>query len=307
MLMTWPEGILAGLKLDGRCRDLLTQDDGHARTVSEHRMHAMTGPDRAIRSIESIPAEPRLQGLVGAAGGGHLRRALEEVVPDLRVDGAPLHLLLDDIAGSTLIAGFAFFRWRDHLAELKDLPRRIPMRSMEGICSGFRTGASSLNPDGTQSGIPHQVQAVPPLVDPEDPLGWHELEPPPAMAMRRARRIDVWADEGRVMVDAMFRDSCWEPDGTEIAVHEYQVLASSDASTATLADVEAIPRVLPYDECPMAAANVGLLVGVPLSDLRSEVLDRLHGTLGCTHLNDALRSLAEVPMLSSLLGEPPAR
>ena len=35
--------------------------------------------------------------------------------------------------------------------------------------------------------------------------------------------------------------------------------------------------------------------------LRAEVLRRIRGTDCCTHLNDALRSLAEVPVLAATL------
>jgi hypothetical protein len=55
--------------------------------------------------------------------------------------------------------------------------------------------------------------------------------------------------------------------------------------------------VLPYRECPTAAGNVSRLVGSQLPALREKVLQDLRGTLGCTHLNDALRALAEVPRL----------
>jgi hypothetical protein len=55
--------------------------------------------------------------------------------------------------------------------------------------------------------------------------------------------------------------------------------------------------VLPYVECPGAASNVDRLVGVALGDLRAEVLNLLKGIDCCTHLNDALRSLAEAPIL----------
>jgi hypothetical protein len=41
-----------------------------------------------------------------------------------------------------------------------------------------------------------------------------------------------------------------------------------------------------------------------LADLRQLVLERLRGTAGCTHLNDALRALAEVPHLVALLERP---
>jgi hypothetical protein len=62
-----------------------------------------------------------------------------------------------------------------------------------------------------------------------------------------------------------------------------------------------VPRVLPYGECPLAVTYVGALTGLPLSELRGAVLERLRGPLGCTHLNDMLRALADVPALARQL------
>ena len=56
-------------------------------------------------------------------------------------------------------------------------------------------------------------------------------------------------------------------------------------------------RVLPFGTCPAAARNVDLLLGEPMRGLRHRVLELVVGTDGCTHLNDALRALAEVPVL----------
>jgi hypothetical protein len=298
IVMSWPDGILEGLRLQGRCRDLHTTLDGQPEVLSQAEMSVRTGMDRTIQSIWASPEVLGLRGLIGARGGGKLRGALDELVPTLRSAGDPLYLLLDDLAGASLIAGFVWFRWSDELPQISDLGGRIPVRTMQGICSGFRPGASSLNTDGTMSGIPHQVAVVPSLVDPDDPIGWHELSTPPPMAMRRARRIDVWRDTDALRIDAMFRDSAWDPDGTQIAVHEYRIEAAADVTTGTLTSVRAEPRVLPYDECPLAAPNVDLVEGVPLTELRSEVLRRIRDTDCCTHLNDALRSLAEVPILA---------
>jgi hypothetical protein len=61
------------------------------------------------------------------------------------------------------------------------------------------------------------------------------------------------------------------------------------------------PRVLPYPECPGAAPNAVNIVGVPVAELRKEVLTRIRSIHCCTHLNDALRSLAEVPVLAASL------
>ena len=57
------------------------------------------------------------------------------------------------------------------------------------------------------------------------------------------------------------------------------------------------PRVLPFHECPGAITNAKKLIGTPLADIRAAVLAQLRGPAGCTHLNDALRALGEVPAL----------
>lgn len=301
ILMSWPEGFGTQLRLVGRCRDLLTPTAGEPAVLATADLRVGVGPDRTLQDVESDPDEPALAGLVGARGGGSLRGVLQTVVPEHRREGTPLYLLLDDVAGSTLIAGFATFRWVDQLPEIAELRRRLPPREMQGICSGFRPGSSALLDDGTMSGITHHVAVVPPLADADDPFSWHDLDDHPPMAMRRARRIDVWLDDGAMAIDAMFRDSCWDPDGTEVAVHEYQLLARADPETGVLTSVEALPRTLPYFECPGAAPNAGWLAGTPLRELRTEVLEQLRATDCCTHLNDALRSLAEVPVLAAAL------
>ena len=71
--------------------------------------------------------------------------------------------------------------------------------------------------------------------------------------------------------------------------------------TGIVHSVTPVPRVLPYDECPLAVRHVAALAGVPLRDLRAMVLQRLRGPLGCTHLNDMLRALAGVPALARQL------
>jgi hypothetical protein len=79
-------------------------------------------------------------------------------------------------------------------------------------------------------------------------------------------------------------------------------MATADRTTGELTSVTADPRVLPFLECPGAIDNITRLVGRPLRDLRSAVPELLGRTNGCTHLNDALRALAEVPVLAEQLG-----
>jgi hypothetical protein len=102
----------------------------------------------------------------------------------------------------------------------------------------------------------------------------------------------------------MFQDSATKPDGGREALHEYTISARVDANTLRIVSITAQPRVLPWPECPGATRALSRLEGEPLADLRQLVLERLRGTAGCTHLNDALRSLSEVPHLVRLLNSP---
>lgn len=297
--MSWPEG--TDLHLTGRARDLLTPFDGEPVVVGHSELRVVTGRGRDIRSIEADPAPPGLQGLVGCRAGGSYRAALARELPGEIAGGTPLSLLLDDVAGATLISGFVFVRWADHIPQIKTRLESGPRPMMQGVCSGFRVGARSILSDGTMSGL-RQNTAVPgPLADPADPLGWHALDAHPEMAMRRARRIDVWEEDGSLEIDAMFRDSTWDPDGTEAVVHEYHITGRADPVTDALLSVRAQPRVLPYAECQEAAPNASWMIGTPLREMRTQVLERLRASDCCTHLNDGLRSLAEVPVLAESL------
>jgi hypothetical protein len=305
---TWPDGRTGLLNMIGRARDAVTTLAGGGPVIrAEDSFTARLQWDRTIVSIDSDPARPAIQRLVGARGGGHLRKALDEVLPEERIRATPLHLLLDDIAGASLVAGWAWSRWTEAWREAPiasgSAPSRPPGRKMEGICTGFRPGSSALNPDGTSSGRQSHADVLD-LRNPEDPEGWHDFTTQSGVGMRRARRIDLWLDGGLIQVDSAFQDSATNPEGGRTAVHEYRLTATADPVSLHLLSVKAEPRVLPYAECPAAAANVGRLVGAPLSALREKVLDDLRGTAGCTHLNDALRALAEVPALVERLGAP---
>jgi hypothetical protein len=102
-------------------------------------------------------------------------------------------------------------------------------------------------------------------------------------------------------VDAMFRDTYGELDGTEGVLHEYSVTATFDPETGVLGSVLAVPRVLPLPECPAAAASAELVSGSTVEQLRSVVRRQLVGTVSCTHLNDLLRCLADLGELARSL------
>jgi len=280
----------------------LTPVGGHAVVVSEASMELAVGPDRVIRSVVLRPQHEGAEQLTGAQGGGRFRGAVDAAFPGERQAGTPLYLLLDDVAGATLIGGFAWTLWPDELtptvvAAAGEAARR---RNMAGICSGFRPGGGPLQKKDAGENLGHNLVPANSL-DSTDPLAWHDIEPPPRSAcMRRRRRIDVWLDDA-IRIEAMFRDSMWDPDGREICVHEYRLDATADPRSGIVLEVRAEPRVLPFRECPLAAPNAAWVEGAPLRDLREVVLTRLRGTDCCTHLNDMLRDLAEVPVLMAAL------
>jgi Protein of unknown function (DUF2889) len=310
MLMSWPGGLGTELSLQGRARDLLTPDAGQPEVLDEITVGVVTGRERDIQRIDTKPVHPDAQRLVGMRAGGNLRVAIAQAMADEAAAGTPLYLLLDDLAGATLISGFIYFRWREEFPVFTQRIAAGPGRVMRDVCSGFRDGSGALTPEGAIDHVSENTPPSSPLVDAADPLGWHKLGDHPAIAMRRARRIDVWMEDGVLRFDTMFRDSCWSPAGEEEVLHEYEIVGSADpidhaddGADGVLRTVTATPRVLPYPECPGAAPNAAWMQGTPLRSMRTAVLDQLRNANCCTHLNDGLRALAEIPILAAHLSQ----
>ncbi|MDD2857333.1 MAG: DUF2889 domain-containing protein [Candidatus Nanopelagicales bacterium] len=294
----YPEEFGAVGRVRGRARDLITTADG-TRTVADDVLRAMIGEGRVYESLFTFPDRPALQAMVGARGPGSSRRAMSALVPEERDGGTPLYLLLDDLPGIALVSGQLGVEWLTQAQRAERLPRRTGGVKVD-MCTGYQEGSNAIAA-ANEGRMTHQVRAVQPLVRADDPIAWHAHQPETdEPAMRRARRIDVWLDDV-IHVDAFFQDSCTTPSGVRIAVHEYLLTATADVGSGEVLTLVADPRILPFDACPGAAVNVDRLIGVPLGEFRQAVLDRLPGALGCTHLNDALRALAEVPILASVL------
>jgi hypothetical protein len=296
MDFTWPDGLAGDTVLDGRGRDLRTNGDGTATVLGQASLRLVTDPDRNIKEIGSTPELPGLGSLAGESAMSGYRRRLAGTEAAAVVVGTPLYQLLDDVPGATLVSGAAWQRWydMDRYLEIKDDVRQ---RVMTDVCTGYQQGSSALQPDGTLRWSQDRRPAVD-IDAGDDDLAWHRHASPGGVTMRRARRIDVRVAGPHVLVDAFFQDSSTLPAGGRQSIHEYTLTAQADLDTGTVRAVAPVPRVLPYDECPLAVRNVGALAGLPLSELRGAVLERLRGPLGCTHLNDMLRALADVPHLA---------
>lgn len=300
MDFTWPDGMAGNTVLDGRARDLRTDGDGTATILDEAMLSLVSDPGRVIKEIRSAPGLPGLQSLTGESAMSGFRRRLAGVTGNgERAAGTPLYQLLGDVPGATLVSGTAWQRWYD-MDDYRVIKADVSQRVMRDVCTGYQDGSSALNPDGTLRWQQHRQPAVD-IDDTGDDLAWHPRGRPAEVTMRRARRIDVWADGAVLHVDAFFQDSSTLPEGGRQSVHEYTLTAQADLATGVVHSVTPVPRVLPYHECPLAVINVGALAGLPLRDLRGAVLERLRGPLGCTHLNDMLRSLAAIPALARQL------
>lgn len=292
MEMTFPKDQPIPLLLRGYGRDIFTPNPHMApRLLTEDRLEVRVGPGRLIEFIATQPPRSETTALEGIHSITGFRGRLYETMGGTPERGRPLYTLLDDIAGCSLIAGWAFTRWgKDPGIERRPQSGKHPM---EGSCVGFRPGSSALAPHPRRD----SAVAVLPLAHPDDPDGWHELLVTEGAAMRRARRIDLWMERGSIIVDAMFQDSANNATGGRDAIHEYGLSMVADGASGVLTEIHARPSILPYPECPAAADNLQQLVGTPLSELRQRVLDRLRLTAGCTHLNDAIRALDAVPQL----------
>ena len=302
---TWPDGLGGDTVLDGRARDLRTNGDGTASVLAEAALGMVSDPRRVIKEISSAPDLPPLQGLVGESAMSGFRRRLAGVATAEIAAATPLHLLLDDVPGATLVSGAAWQRWYD-MKRYLEMKIDVKQRVMTDVCTGYQQGSSALHPDGTLRWRQDREPAVD-IEAVDDELAWHGHASSAEVTMRRARRIDVWVTGSVIGIDAFFQDSSTVPEGGRQSIHEYTLTAEADLESRTLRSVTPVPRVLPYDECPLAVRNVSALAGLPLSELRPAVLERLRGPLGCTHLNDMLRSLADVPGLAGQLhGTAPA-
>ena len=288
------------MRMQGRARDLLTaRDVSCPQVLAEDCVEIWASNRREITAIKMDRGNDVAQALVGQRGGGHLRKTIATLFAEELDRGTPLHLLLDDYPGASLVANWAWSRWMaDSFERRKEKGVIAAGRNgrMEGVCSGFRPGSSALHNDGSVNPHVQSSARVPPLPHPDDPDGWHHLPEQQGVGMRRARRMDIWFDD-RLRMDIGFQDSATSPDGGRVAVHEYRVLASADPDTLELLSIEAVPHVLPYRECPAAVSNTDRLIGLPLTRFRAEVAVELVGILGCTHLNDVLRSMSDVPTL----------
>ena len=299
--MTLLEG--GRLGLSGRARDLRTGGPEAAPEIlAEGAVRCLVGSARQLETLDTTP-HVNVDSLVGLAVAGGFRAALDRAVPQERDGRSPLYLLLDELPVAALISGYATMYSRGDEGAATAIPAdpspRLGLR--HDICAGWRSDGFMMTAFASSGGPPTPVgPAAPDLQPPDDPFSWHEIPSLPVGAMRRRRLIDVaWGDP--LVVSAMFRDTHVGPDGIETVLHEYALEMDADPRTMTVSRCASTPHVLPWPECPAAAASAARLEGHAITDLRSLVRGEFRGTSTCTHLNDLLRSLADVAALAQTL------
>jgi hypothetical protein len=309
-----PAGLDGEIVQVGRARDLWTSPDGSAAVVAEANLtlHSAYVDGPVVQSLVLTPSVDGLDALVGRRASTGFRAVIDESTEAER--GSLGYLLLDEIPAATLVSGFAVAAAAERgdvdLSGMKLAPSSQPRLQVPDLCAGFRVGGTMLANQDESGRTPMLFGPVAlPVERPADEWGWHEIVPLPAHAMRRRRRIDVFdivddhddppgtGGSGQLRVDVFFRDSHMSAEGSETAVHEYTVDARIDRATMSVVSCEATPRVLPWRECPEAAASARRLAGRPLRNLRPEVRAQFVGPSTCTHLNDVLRGLEDVEWL----------
>ena len=306
---TRPGGLDAPLALvDARGRDLLTGDDGGPIELEAIEIRIeVEQPAAVIARIECRPTgDQGVAALVGRRIGGGFRDAAVAATPDHSGAASLRYLLLDDLPGANLVSGFAL-QHADTVAgteRMSEGARAYPDRilAQADICAGWGDDAVMLTTFRETGVLMTPLgPAAPALDDPDDRSAWHDMAVLPPHGMRRRRRIDVGptAADGTSAFETHFRDSHVDADGVETVVHEYVVRGRVEDARGSVVEVESEARVLPWFECPGALASAHRIVGVPLAELRRTIRTEFTGLSTCTHLNDTLRSLADLAPLVS--------
>jgi hypothetical protein len=298
---TWPGGEGAPMLLSGRARDLLTSATGDPQVLALDEL-MMEIEDQRVRLLEVHPRREGTDSLIGVSSSRKFRSLVDGVLPDERSIGTPLFFMLDDVPMLSRIGGVAWSQHRPPVfpqdgeasEQLNALRERI--RTGPAVCSGLRPGGYNAISFERSIAWPHYFRIAGDLGS-SDPWAWHDLDPAPNVCFRRRRRVDAWLGSDVIEVEAHYRDSVWGDQHAELALHEYTLVATIDPTSNRLLSVAVAPRVLPFPECPSASEHATDLVGMAVEAFRGSVDQSLRGLDCCTHLNDMLRGLAEVPAM----------
>jgi hypothetical protein len=282
-------------------RDLLTRLDGTTEVLDDGHLEVEVDPSGTIAAISAeVRGEPvaGLEALVGGSISKGLRQRADELVAGQGRRGTVLHQLLDDLPMAALISTYGSSREHPDFT----LPPAAAER-LTDLCSGWRAGGTMLGTLERTGLFPIPVgPPAPPLERSDDPQAWHPLPEMARRSIRRVRRLDAAIVEGVAHLDVHYRDTHLGLDEEpEDVLHEYVLSLEVDPGDQVVRSSTAFARVLPWPECPGALASAERVAGERLDRLRPLVTMRFDGTTTCTHLNDALRSVAGAANLLAAL------
>lgn len=274
----------------------LRRSDGDVRTTDEQFSFDLDAAGLIVPRAGGHTLPEELRGLSAQRG---LRKTVARLRAELgdRGDdafgpvGGLTDTLLDDVVGTCLASGYARLYEGSAQADGGRLPSLMRL-----TCVGF----STMDRRGEQFDVPAYFATKAPSVEfvTADPLVWHDEPPVSPGSFRRRRMLQVAPmEDRRTAVTGYFRDTFVRPDGVEVVVHEYGLVAALSGDPLVLDTVEAVPGNLPLEHCPLAARSALALGGLPVSQIEPTVRRAMAGPTGCTHLNDELRSLRLVPAL----------
>jgi hypothetical protein len=288
--------------------DCLSSQSSPLRRVD---LSAAIDDDGVLGRFECVP-DPPIE-LLGRTAGRGFRAALQPLT-ESGPTGRLLRRMLWDLPILAQVAGQTALL--DHDAARAEMTFN---RRGTDQCSGWRADGEMMRRVDGNAGI---------LVMPLGPRTTHSLterwigrQPALApMATRRERVLEVGSRDpaglrdlrGQGPVTVRYRDSYADPDGLSRALHEWTVhtvLADSGLGGSGLAGsgdarfgkfaVEA--GRLPWVECPAAGLSAHRLDGHAMADVEQMIGAGFAGISTCTHLNDTLRGLAELPDLIASL------
>jgi hypothetical protein len=292
--IAYPEGLMGEvIVVDVRGRDVRTDADGTAEVTDELSAGFEIQPaTNTITRVDERRSNAPLDPLLGIGLRGGYARELAARLPEAASRHRSLCFsALEDLSGAHFVSGYA------HLLEgiISQTPEHADLAAerQADICIGWAADGPFIATTRERGHIPVPVGPTAPDIE-----SGYEMATLIAPTVRRRRRIDVVKPvdaNGESRVQEHFRDSYAGHDG-EMVMHEYVVDAVFDR-VGRVISIAADPRVLPWSECPGAAASAQRLVGQTLGELPARVRADLVGATTCTHLNSTLRTLADAQFL----------
>jgi hypothetical protein len=91
-------------------------------------------------------------------------------------------------------------------------------------------------------------------------------------------------------------------DANKTIIRDDTLIAIVDPNSGVNLDSRSTPRILSWQKCPGAVGSATRITGTTLGELHFRgAQGNVFGTSTCTHLNDLLRSVADVQALIPLL------